>query len=276
MPVYVKMVHSMTAAWGGDSACVVDQAKQWTFDGDGLMASGSTDLIKFVVDDTDCASSSDAPLTGADLDGVAMYLEADSTSTFTFESAVAGQFLNLCYKFGNEEFMWYDIQAFAHMVQFVESQVGGNDIAVVDIEEVLVIQAYGTSSQDFMRWVASSETSDVACSDGILVRDSPDEGANNITDVSIYDEEGYFLASFTFSAFSAGSSPTLCYKFAGVCVCVAGFPVFTALYTPFELWTRSAHVQNTYQGVQYSRVNRFVGLVVFLFPSKMDGSTDVT
>eukprot|EP00903_Cladosiphon_okamuranus_P005351 g5346.t2 len=214
MPVYVKMVHSMRASWGGDSSCVVDQAKEWTFGGDGLTASGSTDLIKFVVDDTDCANSTDAPLTGADEDGVAMYLEADSTSTFTFESAAAGHFLNLCYKFGNEEFMWYDIQTFAHMVQFVESQVGGRDIAVVDVEEVLVVQAHGTSSQDFMRWVASSEASDAACSDGVLVRDSPDEGANNITDMPIYEEGGYFLASFTFSAFSAGSSPTLCYKFA--------------------------------------------------------------
>lgn len=216
MPVYVKMVHSMTAAWGGDSACVVDQAKQWAFDGDGLAASGSTDLIKFVVDDTDCASSSDAPLTGADLDGAAMYLETDSTSTFIFEPAVAGQFVNLCYKFGNEEFMWYDIHAFVHMVQFVDSRVGGKDIAVVDVEEILVVHANGTSSQDHMRWVVSSETSDIACSDSILVRDSSNEGeANNITDMPIYDEGGYFLALFTFSAFSAGLSPTLCYKFAG-------------------------------------------------------------
>lgn len=215
MPVYVKMVHSMTAVWGRDSACVVDQAKQWTFDGDGLTASGSTDLIKFVVDEEDCASSSDAPLTGADLDGVAMYLEADSTSTFIFESSVAGHYLNLCYKFGNEEFMWYGIQAFAHMVQYVESQVGGEGIAVVDVEEVLVVHADGTSSQDHMRWVLSSETSDAACNDGVLVRDSPNEGANNITDMPIYAEGENFLASFTFSAFSSGLSPTLCYKFAG-------------------------------------------------------------
>lgn len=215
MPVYVKMVHTITAAWGGDSACVVDQPKQWSFDGDGLTASGSTDLIKFVVDDTDCASSSDAPLTGADLDGVAMYLEADSTSTFVFESAVAGQFLNLCYKFGNEEFMWYDIRAFAHMVQSVDSRVGGKDIAVVDVEETLVVIADGTSPQDFMRWVVSSDTSDAACSDGIVVRDSPSEEANDITDMPIYEGDGSFLASFTFNAVSAGLSPTLCYKFAG-------------------------------------------------------------
>lgn len=215
MPVYVKMVHSITAALGQDSACVVDQAKKWTFDGDGLTASGGTDLIKFVVDDTDCASDSDAPLTGADFDGVAMYLEADSTSTFIFESAAAGQFVNLCYKFGNEEFMWYDIKAFAHMVQFVDSRVGGKDIAVVDIEEVLVVHAHGTSLQDYMRWVVSSETSDAACSDGILVRDSPNEGASSITDMPIYDEGGLFLASFTFSTTSAGLSPALCYKFAG-------------------------------------------------------------
>lgn len=220
MPVYVKMVHSMTAAWGEDSACVIDQAKQWAFDGDGLTASGSTDLIKFVVDDTDCASNSDAPLTGADLDGVAMYLEVDNTSTFIFESEVAGQSLNLCYQFGNEEFMWYDIQTFAHMVQFVDSQVGGKDIAVADVEEILVVHGNGTSSQDYMRWVVSNETSDAACSDVILVRDGPNEEANNITDIPMYDKGGYFLANFTFSTFSAGLSPTLCYKFAGE----GGFP----------------------------------------------------
>lgn len=224
MPVYVKMVHSMAAAWGRDSACVIDQVKQWTFDGDGLTASGSTDLIKFVVDATDCASGSDAPLTGADVDGVAMYLEADSTSTFIFEFAVAGQFLNLCYKFDNEEFMWYEIQAFAHMVQSVDSRVGGKDIAVVDVEETLVVHADGTSSEDFMRWVVSSETSDAACSDTVFVRDSPNEGANEITDMPIYDDAGSFLASFTFNALSAGIWPTLCYKFAGEAVFLCPYP----------------------------------------------------
>ena len=218
MPVYVKMVHSMTASWGSDPSCVVDQPKQWAFDGDGLTPSGYTDLIKFVIDDTDCASDADAPLTAADSDGVAMFLATDSTSTFIIESAAAGQLVNLCYKFGNEEYMWYDIQVFAHMVQSVDSRVGGIDIAVVDVEEVMVVQAFGASSQDHIRWVVSNDLSGTACSDPIFVRDTPDEGANEITDVPIYDEDDSFLADFTFSASSAGFSPTLCYKFAGEAV----------------------------------------------------------
>ncbi|CAN0544030.1 unnamed protein product, partial [Ectocarpus sp. 12 AP-2014] len=102
MPVYVKMVHNMTAVWGSDATCVVDQGKKWAFEGDGLQAGDGRDLIKFVINDTDCASNSEAPLTGADSDGVAMYLETDSTATFIVESAAAGYFINLCYKFGNE------------------------------------------------------------------------------------------------------------------------------------------------------------------------------
>ncbi|CAN0372238.1 unnamed protein product, partial [Hapterophycus canaliculatus] len=108
MPVYVKMLHNVTASWGGDSACVVDQAKQWFFEGDGLTPGGNIDLIKFVINDTDCAGIFDAPLTGADVDGVAMYLKADGTATFVVESAAAGQYVNLCYKFGSEQYMWYD------------------------------------------------------------------------------------------------------------------------------------------------------------------------
>lgn len=215
MPVYVKMMHNVTASWGNNSACVVDQAKRWAFQGDGLTSDGGTDLIKFVINATDCASSSDAPLTAADSNGVAMYLETDSTSTFILESEAAGQLVNLCYKFGNEEFMWYDIQAFAHKVQSVDSRVGGKDIAVVDAEEVLVVNAYGSSTEDYMRWIVSNETSDIACNDTVVVRDSPNEGANEMTEMSIYHKGGYFLANFTFSESSAGFSPILCYKFAG-------------------------------------------------------------
>lgn len=209
------MMHNVTASWGNDSACVVDQAKQWAFQGDGLTSDGRTDLIKFVINDTDCSSSSDAPLTAADSNGVAMYLKTDSTSTFILESEAAGQLVNLCYKFGNEEFMWYDVQAFAHMVQSVDSRVGGKDIAVVDAEEVLIINANGTSTKDYMRWVVSNETSDAACNDTIVVRHSPNEGANETAEMAIYDKGGYFLANFTFSESSAGLSPALCYKFAG-------------------------------------------------------------
>ncbi|CAN0540052.1 unnamed protein product, partial [Ectocarpus sp. 12 AP-2014] len=214
MPVYVKMVHNMTAVWGSDGTCVVDQGKKWAFEGDGLQAGDDRDLIKFVINDTDCASSSEAPLTGADSDGVAMYLEADSTATFIVESAAAGYFINLCYKFGNEEFMWYDIRAFAHMVKSVDSLVGGKDIAVVDVEEVLVIRANGTSSQDYMRWIVSNETPGTSCNDTVVVLDGPSEGANEIIDMPIFYRGGVFLANFTFSASSAGLSPILCYKFA--------------------------------------------------------------
>lgn len=215
MPVYVKMVHNMTAAWGNDSAGVVDQPKQWLFDGDGLTPSGETDLIKFVWNGTDCASGSDAALTGADSDGVAMYLRSYSNATFTVESAAAGQFVYLCYKFGNEEFMWYDARVYMHMLQAVESRVGGKDIAVVDVQEVLAIYANGTSSRDYIRWVAGDDTSDDVCNDTIVVWDSPGEEANGITDVAVYASGGGFLTNFTFDSSAAGLSPTLCYKFAG-------------------------------------------------------------
>lgn len=215
MPVYVKMVHNVTASWGGDSACVVDQAKQWLFAGDGLTPGGNTDLIKFVANDTDCFGVSDVPLSGADVDGVAMYLEADSTSTFVIDSAAAGQYVNLCYKFGNEEYMWYDIRVFTHMVQSLDSHVGGADIAVVDAEEIIIVHGYGTSSQDYMRWVVSNETSDAACNDTITVLDSANAGSSEVIEMPIYNKGGDYLANFTFAASSAGLSPTLCYKFAG-------------------------------------------------------------
>lgn len=215
MPVYVKMVRNVTARWGSDSACVVDQAKQWLFEGDGLTPGGNTDLIKFVVNDTDCSGASDAPLTGADVDGVAMYLGTDSTSTFVVESEAAGQYVNLCYKFGNEEYMWYDVRVFTHMLQSLDSRVGGADIAVVEAEEIIVVHGHGTSSQDYLRWVVSNETSDTACNDTISVLDSVNEGASELIEMPVYENGGDSLANFTFAAFSAGLSPTLCYKFGG-------------------------------------------------------------
>lgn len=217
MPVYVKMVHNVSAAWGNDSACVVDQSKQWAFDGDGLTPSGDNDLIKFVTDSTDCASGSDAPLTGADSDGVAMYLGPYGDATFLLKSEAAGHYLNLCYKFGNEEFMWYDIQAYAHMLQSVESRVGGKDIAVADVQEILLVHANGTSSEDFIRWVVSDDTSDDSCNDTITITlwDTSGEGTNGTTDIPVYAEGGEFQSDFTFGSSSAGLSPTLCYKFAG-------------------------------------------------------------
>lgn len=214
MPVYVKMVHSVSAVRGNRSACVVDQPKQWTFDGDGLTPSGDNDLIKFVIDSTDCVSGSAAPLTGADSDGVAMYLNTYGNATFILESEAAGHSVNLCYKFGNEEFMWYNIQAYVHMLKLVESRVGGKDIAVVDVQEVLVIHANGTSSEDFIRWVVSEDTTDSSCNDTITIWDTLGKG-NGTTDVPVYAARGDFLTNSTFGSSSAGLSPTLCYKFAG-------------------------------------------------------------
>lgn len=212
------MVHNVTATWGNVSSFVIDQAKQWVFGGNGLTP-GETDLIKFVMNDTGCASESDVALTGADSGGVAMYLSPYSNATFTMESAATGQFVYLCYKFGNEEFMWYDIRAYAHMVHSVDSRVGGKDIAVVDVQEVLLVYADGTSSEDWLRWVVSDDTTEGACNDTLVIWDSPDEGANEMTDVPIYVQAGTFLANFTFSSSSAGFSPTLCYKFGGEAVC---------------------------------------------------------
>lgn len=215
MPVYVKMVHNVTAAWGNDSACVVDQPKQWFFDGDGLVPGGDTDLIKFVISETDCDSGSDVPLTGADFGGVAMYLSSFGNATFTIQSAAAGQFVNLCYKFGNENFMWYDAQAYIHMLQSVASLVGGKDIAVADVQEVLLVHANGSSSHDYVRWIQSGDASDSACNETIAIRDSADEGANEVIDIPVDTQGGEFLVNFTFESSSAGLAPTLCYKFAG-------------------------------------------------------------
>lgn len=214
MPVYVKMVHNVSAVWGSDSACVADQPKQWIFDGNGLTPSGDKDLIKFVIDSTDCASDFDAPLTGADSDGVAMYLDTYGNATFILESEAAGHSVNLCYKFGNEEFMWYDIQAYVHMLKSVESRVGGKDTAVADIEEILLVHANGSSPEDFIRWVVSDDTSDNSCNDTITVWDTPGEG-NGTTDIPVIARREEFLANFTFGSSSAGLSPTLCYKFSG-------------------------------------------------------------
>lgn len=209
------MVHNVSAAWGNDSSCVVDQPKQWIFDGDGLTPSGDNDLIKFVIDSTDCVSGSDAPLTGADSDGVAMYLSPYGNASFILESEAAGHYLNLCYKFGNEEFMWYDIQAYAHMLRSVESRVGGKDIAVANVWEVLVVDGNGTSSEDFIRWIVSDDTSDDSCSDVITLLGTSGAGTNGTTDITIYAEGARFLSNFTFGSSSAGLSPTLCYKFSG-------------------------------------------------------------
>lgn len=220
MPVYVKMVHTMTAAWGNNSACVVDQPKQWVFGGDGLATTGGTDLIKFVVGTTDCTTGSDAILTDADIGGVSMYLTSESSATFVVESTAAGEVLYLCYKFGNEEFMWYEIRAYVNMLKSVESHVGGKDIAVVDVQEIFNIQANGTSSQDYIRWIVADDTSsDGACNGTISVWDISAVEAKEMTDVAVFAEDGAFLTNFTFGSSSAGLSPTLCYKFAGRITC---------------------------------------------------------
>lgn len=220
MPVYVKMVQNMTAVWGNDSACVVEQPKQWIFDGQGLASNGETDLIKFVVHNADCQSGSDVPLSDSDSDGVAMYLSATKNATFTMESAAAGETVRLCYKFGNEEYMWYNIHVNVHMLQLVESRVGGKYIAVVDVPEVLVIHANSTASQDHIRWIVGDGTSsDAACNDSIVyIWESADA---KTTDAPVYVVDSTFLTNFTFDSSSAGLSPTLCYKFAGETVQIA-------------------------------------------------------
>lgn len=217
MPVYVKMLQNMTAVWGNDSACVVEQPKQWRFDGQGLVSNGKTDLIKFVVHNTDCESGSDVSLSGSDSDGVAMYLSATKNATFTVKSAAAGETVFLCYKFGNEEYMWYNVQVYVHMLQQVESRVGEKDIAVVDVPEVLVFQANGTSLHDHIRWVVGDGTSsDATCNDSIVyIWQNANAWATKMTDAPVYFVDSAFLANFTFDSSSAGLSPTLCYKFAG-------------------------------------------------------------
>lgn len=218
MPVYVKMVRNMTASWGNDTACVAEQPKQWVFDGDGLASDGATDLIKFVVNRTDCESGSDATLSEADRDGTAMYLSAGKNATFTIDPGAAGNSVFLCYKFGNEIFQWYDKRAYVHMLQLVGSRTGGTDIAVVDVQEVLVIHANGTSLQDNIRWVVSDQgiSSDAICNNAVVdIWDDFDEETDPTTEAPVYARGGVFLANFTFDTSSAGLSPNLCYKFSG-------------------------------------------------------------
>lgn len=216
MPVYVKMVHTMTAAWGNSSACVADQPKQWVFHGDGLAPIADTDLVKFIVDATDCTSGSDVTLTGADENGVAMYTTADRKAAFNIQPAAAGKSVYLCYKFGNEEYMWYDIRAYVHHLQSVESRVGGEDIAVVDVEEVLVIHANGASSKDRIRWVVRDDTTlDEDCNESIRVWDSAAAVPEGMMEVPVLFNGGEFTTNFTFDSTSAGLSPALCYKFGG-------------------------------------------------------------
>lgn len=217
MPVYVKMVHSMTAAWGNDSTCVAEQRKQWNFGGDGLTANGETDLIKFVANDKNCENGSDATLAGADSDDVAMYLTTGAAAKFTIEPASAGKSLFLCYKFGNEKYQWYNMSMYVHMLQSVESRTGGTDIAVVEVLEVFVLHANGTSVQDSVRWVVSDDTTtDSACNDTVLdIWDNDQLEADPLSASPVYLALGTFRANFTFDSSSAGLSPTLCYKFAG-------------------------------------------------------------
>lgn len=211
------MVHNMTAEWGNDSASVAEQQKQWNFAGDGLTADGETDLIKFVANDSKCESGFDATLFGADSDGVAMYLTAETAANFTIEPEAAGKSLFLCYKFGNEKYQWYNVSVYVHMLQSVESRTGGKDIAVVDVLEVFVLHANGTSVQDSIRWVASDDTTtDSACNDSVLdIWDRDQLEADPISASPVYLASGTFRANFTFDSSSAGLSPTLCYKFAG-------------------------------------------------------------
>lgn len=216
MEVYVKMVHNMTAAWGDDSVCVADQAKRWRFGGNGLQPGGETDSIKFVINKTDCVSGSDAPLSSSDLDSTAMYLASGYDATFTLEPAAAGRSLYVCYKFGDEEYMWYDFRVKVHMLHSVESRVGGSDIAVIDVLEVLAVNANGTSSHDHIRWIAGEgDMSDDACNDTIVEWRSSDEDAEEREDIPIYVYNEAYLVNFTFASSSAGLAPILCYKFAG-------------------------------------------------------------
>lgn len=203
----------MTAAWGNNSAFVADQPKQWIFHGDGLTSTANTDMVKFVVDAIDCRSGSDVPLTGADVDGVAMYTTSNHKAAFNIQSAVAGKSVSLCYKFANEEYMWYDIRAYVHHLHSVKSRVGGADIAVVDVEEVLEIHADGVSSKDLSRWVVSDDTPlDEDCNASIRVWDS---GPKELMELPVVFDGGAFTTNFTFNSTSAGLSPFLCYKFGG-------------------------------------------------------------
>lgn len=219
MPVYVKMVHNMIAAWGNDAACVAEQPKRWSFVGDGLTPDGATDLIKFVGVEVDCESGFDITLSGADSSGIAMYLAAEGHATFTIDPEAAGKSIFLCYQFGTENYHWYNMSAYVHMLQSVGSRVGGNDIAVVDVLETFVLHANGTSSRDRLRWVVSDDTmSDSTCTDNntiIDVWDSVDPEGVPISESSVDVGAGVFLANFTFDSSSAGLSPMLCYKFGG-------------------------------------------------------------
>lgn len=217
-PVFVKMVSIVWASWGGDSACVAEQPKQWAFDGDGLTADGATDLIKFTVGDGDCGSDSDAGIRKSDFGGVAMYLTQGRNATIDFESSVAGHFVFLCYKFGNEVFQWYNISTYVHNLRSVRSLTGGTDIAVVDTQELLVVHANGSSSLDRIRWISAVDqtASDDSCNgSAVQIWDGSGEDAHPTTEAPVIDAEGIFLANFTFRNTSAGLSPTLCYKFSG-------------------------------------------------------------
>lgn len=213
------MVHNMSAAWGSDSACVAEQPKQWVFGGDGTTPDGATDLIKFVIDHGDCDTGSDVALIGSDMEDAAMYLKQGNNATFSIDLPAAGNLIYLCYKFGNENFQWYNITTYVHMLQSLGSWTGGTDIAVVEVQEIGIIRANGSSLQDKIRWVlVDGAPSDFSCGSGIVdLWDHYAKDTDPETEAPVYLAEGSFLANFTFNASSAGLSPTLCYKFAGEC-----------------------------------------------------------
>ncbi|CAM9252504.1 unnamed protein product, partial [Discosporangium mesarthrocarpum] len=224
-PVFVKMLHNITAVWGNDTAAVAEQPKQWLFRGDGLFSGTDTDLIKFVVNTTSCDTDApgndgyDAELNGADLDGISMYLDKNSNATFTFQPSVAGRNVSLCYKFDQEPYKWYDIKVYVHMLNTVGTLVGGTNIAVVDVQEVFAVDANGTSTTDYMRWISTTDTSDAACllDDTIVwTKESPHARENVTDEIPVYrHSSGVFHANFTFNDSASGLSPTLCYKFGG-------------------------------------------------------------
>ncbi|CAN0028228.1 unnamed protein product, partial [Choristocarpus tenellus] len=200
-PVYVKMIHNITAVWGNTTAAVVEQPKQWQFAGHGLGADGATDLIKFVINTTSCntdtagSSGFDAELSSADSDGVAMYLGQGPNATFIFEDSVAGANASLCFKFGNEPYQWYNIVVYVHMVQSVGTLTGG---------EVFLINANGTSTLDYIRWIKSA-TSDSACLENdnfIPITNHPNaQGANFTNEAPVYLQSNRaYQTNFTFNS----------------------------------------------------------------------------
>jgi len=229
-----RMIHNFTSPIGDHNISVADQPKPITFHGDGLQQSPNRDLAKFVTASATTAADCNDPSYYATLttpdDTPSNHMDISNgyphTATFTFDPAVAGQWVHLCYKFDNEPFMVYPIhQSQIHHVAQLTSFVGDMDYIVAHVPEQIAVHGEYVTSDDYGRWIKGTGLGlDEDCDDADLILLSDDIATdawqtNTEEPIFVNDtthntsphlgRETIFRFNFTYQ----GETPIYCHKF---------------------------------------------------------------